>query len=79
MLLYSAGIAAVANDNLEMLFTLLTRPTSDHIGGRQRLLTGVEWDQLHEWMKSRPSHNREFFAASEWLFEECRSPLRSAR
>lgn len=76
MVLYACGIAALAHDNLGMLFALLTQPQIMRRGAREPLVQSLDWQNVQEMFRGR-KENREYFPASEWLFLKCREPLRS--
>ncbi|WP_291179901.1 SIR2 family protein [Gimesia sp.] len=76
VLLYTMGIAAIANRNFDMLTTILIRPQSSHSGRQPRnLLLNIDWCEFQDWIKGIPEHKNDYFPASEWLFKECRSVL----
>jgi len=74
--LYTMGVAALASDNIETLALLLSKPTVSTRGERHPYLIAVDWPQVQEWFKTLPGHERHYFAASEWLFTECREVVR---
>lgn len=76
IMLYTMGLAACANDNLTILVAILKHPTLNDLGKRKSYLTTVDWYLLQDWFKLLPKHDHAYFAASEWLFENCRKPLR---
>lgn len=76
ILLYTTGIAALANNNIEMLCAFLKQPTTMVNGERRPFLTSVDWYRVGEWFKLLHTHERDHFPASEWLFIECREIVR---
>lgn len=74
--LYSAGLGALANDNIECLVALLTRPILSKYDGKYPLLTSFSWPDFQKLFKALPQFQNRFFPASDWLFEDCRLVLR---
>jgi len=78
IMLYTMGLAACASNNLEMLVSLLVNPILERLGKVQPYLMAVDWEEVQQWFKLLPEHERNHFPASEWLFAECREILRPA-
>lgn len=76
VLLYIAGLAALAGENIAMLVALLTIPTIVQHGEAGPFLTGVDWSEVQQWFKLLPDYKQKHFPASEWLFIQCRDVLR---
>ena len=76
ILLYTTGISALANNNIDMLCALLKQPTMMVNGARCPYLTSVDWYRMPEWFKLLPAHEHAYFPVSEWLFIECREIVR---
>jgi hypothetical protein len=77
MLLYSMGIAALANANFSMLASILSKKVIARRGDRQHYLTALDWPELQEWFKQLDELKQKYYPASEWLFANCRQPLKA--
>jgi hypothetical protein len=76
MMVYSMGLAAVANDNMDVLVAVLSKPVVIERAERQPLLTSINWSELDGFFKVLEAQKQKYFPASEWLYSECRETLR---
>ncbi len=76
MMLYTMGLAACANDNLEMLVAILRSPEFNDGNKRKPYLISFYWSDVQRWFKLLPEYENNYFPANEWLFGNCREFLR---
>ena len=76
--MYSMGIAALANENFGSLIAVLRLPRLVKLAADEptSFLGAVDWPRLQDWFKQVPDVKDLYFPACEWLFKECREPLR---
>jgi hypothetical protein len=77
ILLYTMGIASLANSNFAMLASILSQGRLNRRGERQHYLTALDWPEIQGYFKVLENRARQYYPASEWLFENCRSSLKS--
>jgi hypothetical protein len=77
MLIYTIGIASIANGNFAMLASTLSKGRIARRGERQHYLTALDWPEIQEYFKVLEGRQRQYYPASEWLFENCRPVLKA--
>lgn len=74
--LYGCGVAAICRRNYTMLLAALTKPLAMVGAVRNRLLLQARWNTMQQAFALLPDRKRQPLAASNWLFERWRLPLR---
>ena len=78
---YSMGIAALANGNTGMLVDVLLRPEVTRKNRGAPFISGIQWNKVQtilvDWMRDFNQSGLYGFPASEWLFAACRPALRT--
>jgi hypothetical protein len=76
VLVYAAGLAAIAQGRLNTLRALFYEPRLRELGKSTPLITERFWADLHDPIKSIPAHAEKYTPRSEHLFAIMREPLR---
>jgi len=74
--MHGCGLAALARRELGTALTVLAAPRATHVDLPERLLEFSTWGRYQHLFKAIPGRERNYFPASEWLFERWREPLR---
>ena len=76
-LLYSLGVAALAERRFPVLMHILQAPASldVHTGEQRPLLRKIAWGDAHSLFEAVWGKQRWFYPLSEWYFAECRADL----